>query len=223
MTRRHDQMVRVIEKFEQELPKIKPMTDNLVVISNLCLLQAKINVHFLEGSFAEGVSLATQVDDFLKEYGRSVDEHYRMLLSYKIACMYFGNGDYKKCISYLHTIISIPNPQFRRDLQVFARILHLIASYEAGDVYSLEYQIKNGEGQRYALGTTRDHHVPEANSAHVCFGFQGRADPAVRAPEAVREPSARTQAVFLPRYYFVVGEQDRKYPDRRDHSTEIPG
>lgn len=143
MTRRHDRMVQVIEKFERKLPKIKPMTDNLFILSNLCLLQAKINVHFLEGSFAEGVSLASQVDEFLSGYGRSVDEHYRMLLYYKIACMYFGNGDYKKCISYLHTIISMPNPQFRRDLQVFARILHLIASYEAGDDYSLEYQIKN--------------------------------------------------------------------------------
>lgn len=143
MTRRHDQMVRVIGKFEGELPKIKPMTDNLIILSNMCLLLAKINVHFLEGSFAEGVSLAAQVDEFLGGYGRNVDEHYRMLLSYKIACMYFGNGDYKKCISYLHTITSMPNPQFRRDLQVFARILHLIASYEAGDDYSLEYQIKN--------------------------------------------------------------------------------
>lgn len=143
MTRRHDQMLEVIAKFERELPNIKPKTDSLMVLSNLCLLQAKINVHFLEGSFAEGISLVSQVDEFLVRYGRSVDEHYRMLLSYKIACLYFGHGDYKKCISYLHTIISIPNPQFRRDLQVFARILHLIASYEAGDDYSLEAQIKN--------------------------------------------------------------------------------
>lgn len=143
MTRQHDRMVQVTEKFERELPKIKPMTDNLFILSNLCLLQAKINVHFLEGTFAEGVSLASQVDEFLSDYGRNVDEHYRMLLYYKMACLYFGNGDYKKCIGYLHTVISIPNPQFRRDLQVFARILHLIASYEAGDDYSLEYQIKN--------------------------------------------------------------------------------
>lgn len=143
MTRRHDQMIWVVEKFERELPKIKPMTDNLIIVSNLCLLQAKINIHFMEGTFAEGVSLAADVDAFLKEYGRSVDEHYRMLLHYKIACLYFGNGEYKKCMSYLHTIISMPNPEFRRDLQVFARILHLIASYEAGEDYSLEYQIKN--------------------------------------------------------------------------------
>lgn len=143
MTRQHDQMVELIAKFERELPLVKPMTDNLIIVSNLCLLLAKVNVFFLEGNFAEGVKLASQVDKFLEDYGWGVDEHYRMLLSYKIACMYFGNGDYKRCISYLHTIISIPNPQFRRDLQVFARILHLIASYEAGDDYSLEYQIKN--------------------------------------------------------------------------------
>lgn len=143
MTRRHDQMVWAVERLEREWPRIRPMTDHLIIVANLCLLQAKINIHFLEGSFSEGVRLVPQVEEFLGEYGRNIDEHYRMLFAYKIACLYFGNGEYRKCMNYLHSIISIPNPKFRRDLQVFARILHLIASYEAGDDYSLEYQIKS--------------------------------------------------------------------------------
>ncbi len=143
MTRRQEQMVHVVESLERELLRIEPRTDHLVIVSNLCLLQAKINIHFLEGSFAEGVKLVEQVEEFLRKYGRHIDEHYRMLFAYKIACLYFGNGEYRKCIGYLHSIISLPNPQFRRDLQVFARILHLIASYEAGDDYSLEYQIRS--------------------------------------------------------------------------------
>lgn len=143
MTRMHDRMAEAIAKFEGELAQVKPMTENLTILASLCLLQAKINLHFLEGSFAEGVELAQQVDDFVRDHGRYVDEHHRMLLAYKVACIYFGNGDYKRCMSYLHRIISIPNPQFRRDLQVFARILHLIASYEAGEDYSLEYQIRS--------------------------------------------------------------------------------
>lgn len=143
MTRQHDRLGDLIKKFEKEMPEIRIITDNVIIMSQLCLLQGKINYRFMEGNFSDGIKLAKEVDNFLAEYGHKVDEHYRMLLNYKVACMYFGGGDYKKCIAYLHTIISIPNPQFRRDLQVFARILHLIASYEVGDDYSLEYQVKN--------------------------------------------------------------------------------
>lgn len=143
MTRQHGRIGELIRKFERELPEIQQITDNVVIMSRLCLLQGKINYHILEGTFAAGSALGKEVDDFLAEYGYKVDEHYRMLLNYKVACMYFGNGDYKKCIVYLRRIISLPNPQFRRDLQVFSRILNLIASYEAGDDYSLDYQIKN--------------------------------------------------------------------------------
>ena len=56
--------------------------------------------------------------------------------------MYFGNDDYRKCIDYLQRIISTRDPQVRRDLQCYARILNLIASYEAGIDYNIDYQIK---------------------------------------------------------------------------------
>ncbi len=146
MTRQHDNLRALIDRFEKDLPAITPQSANVAIMSQLCLLQGKINLHFLEGTFAQGVSLASQVDAFLGHYGKYVDEHYRMLLNYKIACMYFGNGDYKRCMAYLQVIINIPNPLFRRDLQVFSRILHLIASYEAGDDYTLDSQIKSVYG-----------------------------------------------------------------------------
>lgn len=143
MTRQHKQMVELIDTFEHELPQIKPMSNNVAIMSGLCLLLAKMNAHLMEGSFARGTLLAPRVDRFIATYGRQLDEHYRMILSYKMACIYFGNGDYKRCNAYLQVIIGIHDPQFRRDLQVFARILHLIASYDSGDDYSLDYQIKS--------------------------------------------------------------------------------
>ena len=66
-----------------------------------------------------------------------------MVLCYKIACLYFGNGDHRKCMEYLGRIIGTRDPQIRRDLQCYARILNLqsirrlqnlIASTKAGIV-----------------------------------------------------------------------------------------
>ena len=143
MTRQYTPMVELIAKVERELYSVIPSSDNATIMSGLCLLFAKINVHFMDATFAEGVSLAADVDHFVERWKDYLDEHYRMMLFYKIACMYFGNGDYKKCKFYLQKIISVRDPQFRRDLQCFARILHLIASYDSGDDYSLEYQMRS--------------------------------------------------------------------------------
>ncbi len=66
-----------------------------------------------------------------------------MVLCYKIACLYFGNGDHRKCMEYLGRIIGTRDPQIRRDLQCYARILNLIASYEAGIDYNLDYQVRS--------------------------------------------------------------------------------
>lgn len=143
MIRQHGQMVRIIRKIEGERGVEIPMNDTASVMLEICLWFAKINVHFMEGNFAEGVLLKDNIEHFLELWGDNVDEHYRMTLYYKIGCMYFGNGQYKECIFYLQKVIHARHPQFRRDLQVFSRMLNLIASYESGEDYSLDYQVKS--------------------------------------------------------------------------------
>ncbi|MOA25720.1 hypothetical protein D3C78_1464630 [compost metagenome] len=66
-----------------------------------------------------------------------------MVFYYKIACLYFGSGDNKNAIVYLNKIISTRDSDVRSDIQCFARILNLIANYEAGNDANLEYQIKS--------------------------------------------------------------------------------
>jgi hypothetical protein len=66
-----------------------------------------------------------------------------MVLYYKIACLYFGFGDNKTCIQYLKRIINNKNLKMREDLMCFARVLSLIAHYEAGMDYHLEVQLKS--------------------------------------------------------------------------------
>jgi len=64
-----------------------------------------------------------------------------LVFYYKIACLYFGTGNNKKCIEYLNKIIDFKNISVREDLMCFARILSLIAHFEAGLDYKLELQI----------------------------------------------------------------------------------
>jgi hypothetical protein len=65
-----------------------------------------------------------------------------LVFYYKIASLYFGSGDYEKTIDYLNKIINW-KVDLRTDLQCYARLLHLIAHYELGNVDILEYLIKS--------------------------------------------------------------------------------
>ena len=62
---------------------------------------------------------------------------------YKIACLYFGSGQYQQAIKYLTRIIDHKDLSLREDLQCFARILNLVAHYEAGQDAGLEQQIRS--------------------------------------------------------------------------------
>ncbi|MBU6159344.1 MAG: hypothetical protein KGP35_10010 [Bacteroidetes bacterium] len=106
------------------------------------LYQAKINLHFLEGTFNEGIRLVPHLEEQLKIYEPYLDFHRVLVFYYKIACLYFGNGKYEKTVTYLTKIIHWKT-DLRNDLQCYARLLHLIAHYELGHFNLLEYLIKS--------------------------------------------------------------------------------
>lgn len=103
---------------------------------------AKINKHFLEGSFSEGLKLIPKLQEQLDEYELLLDRHRILVFYYKIACLYFGAGKYDETIDYLNRIINW-KVDLRTDLQCYARLLHLIAHYELGNYDILEYLIKS--------------------------------------------------------------------------------
>jgi hypothetical protein len=72
-----------------------------------------------------------------------IDEHHIMVIYYKIACLYFGLGNTVKCIEFLQKIIDNKNLSMREDLMCFARVLSLVAHYEACLDYKLEIQLKS--------------------------------------------------------------------------------
>ncbi len=143
--------LRKHKKFKSALSKLEALTkekwfpkdDNIDGLAFLYIYNNKFNLHFIEGSFEEGLPLIDEVLQRLEDYRNRVDEHHVMVFYYKIASMYFGAGDNKKCIYYLEKIISNKSLQMREDLLCFSRILNLVAHYEAGLDYNLDVLIKS--------------------------------------------------------------------------------
>ncbi|KAF2506786.1 hypothetical protein EYY60_19925 [Flavobacterium zhairuonense] len=120
-----------------------PVNDNIASLSFLYIYNNKLNLHILEGTFAESEYLIPEILERLKLHSEHLDEHHEMLFFYKIASIYFGNEKYNECINYLDKIINNKNLTMREDLMCFARLLSLIAHYELGKDYYLENHLKS--------------------------------------------------------------------------------
>lgn len=143
--------LRHYRKFKSTLKELEaitqedwfPIDDNVEGLTFLYVYNNKFNLHFIEGSFHEGLPMVEQVLDKLKKYQDRIDEHHIMVFYYKIASLYFGAGENKKCIFFLEKIIDNKSLEMREDLLCFARVLNLVAHYEAGLDYNLEALIKS--------------------------------------------------------------------------------
>ncbi len=143
--------VKYSSQFKETLRKLEhrveskdfPKNDNIGSLAFLYINANKLNLHFLEGTFNKGLYLVPIVEYGILKHKDRLDAHHIMILYYKIACLYFGNGDNKNCILYLKKIINNKTLKMREDLMCFARVLSLVAHYEAGMDYHLELQLKS--------------------------------------------------------------------------------
>lgn len=139
----HRKFIEYLNKFEEfaETPLVTG-NDNNKVQCFVYINIARLNKHFMEGTFTQGLELVPFIEDKLKEYILYLDRHRILVFYYKISSLYFGSGDYDKTITYLHKIINW-KVDLRTDLQCYARLLHLIAHYEIGNFDIMEYLIKS--------------------------------------------------------------------------------
>jgi len=112
--------------------------DNFRIQSFLYIAQAKMNQHFLMGTFKEGLALVPGIEAKLNEFAIFIDSHRAMVLNYKIGSLFFGSDNYATSIDYMQKIIQ-DNVGLRYDLQCYARLQHLLAHYELGNYELLEY------------------------------------------------------------------------------------
>lgn len=143
MMRKYRHFAYTLAGFEKELGEIGRLNTNAYISGHRTLYLNKMNKCFIEGSFAEGIGFIGDVENFVENYSEHLDIQFKMLTNYKIACLYFGQGDYPMCMEYLARVTTTKDPQLRRDIQCYARMLNLIASYEAGIDHNLDYQIRS--------------------------------------------------------------------------------
>ena len=143
ITGNHKKMSKELVVFEEFYKSAGTFNQNLEIQTFVYLYTAKINMYFLEGTFTEGLSLVPIIDKKLKEYAQYIDTHRVLVFYYKIASLYFGSGNNDEAILYLNKIINLKVGQLRTDIQCFARLLHLIAHYELGNMDLVEYLIKS--------------------------------------------------------------------------------
>jgi tetratricopeptide (TPR) repeat protein len=132
--------LRSFEEFAETL--VANQHENFKVQTFMYLYTAKINQHFMHGTFKEGLSIVPYIEDKLNEYALYFDNHRVLVFNYKIATLYFGSGDYATCIDYLQRIIN-DNVDLRYDIQCYARLLHLLAHYEIGNFEIMDSLIKS--------------------------------------------------------------------------------
>lgn len=143
--------VKYSSQFKETLDRLEamvnseefPKNDNISSLAFLYINSNKLNLHFMEGTFEKGLYLVKIIEYGINKHKERIDEHHVMVFYYKIACLYFSMGDNKTCIQYLKKIINNKNLKMREDLMCFARVLSLVAHYEAGMDYHLEVQLKS--------------------------------------------------------------------------------
>lgn len=135
---------KVLKRLEETLRDAKiPHDDNIAALAFLYVYSNKLNLRFMTGEFGNSKELVDKILSKIEKFRDRLDEHHIMVFYYKIACLYFGNGENKMCIEYLKKIINNKSLEMREDLMCFARILNLVAHYEAGLDYHLDRLIKS--------------------------------------------------------------------------------
>ncbi len=108
-------------------------------IAFIYLYTARINKHYLEGSFEEGLELVPAMRKYIRRYQQKLDLHRVMVFYFKMAYLYFASGDSETALDYLNDIIDVKAGHLREDIQCYARLLHLICHFELGNYELLPY------------------------------------------------------------------------------------
>ncbi len=136
---------------------------NTQVLSFLYTHSGRLNLHFLNGTFDEGVKSIKKTLARLERYKDILDTHKVMIFYYKIAWMYLGNNQPDKAIKYLNYILDMTNASLRSDIQAYARLMFLMVHFELENYKLLPSLIRN-----YSVFFTKKN---LDNKVQTCFLF----------------------------------------------------
>lgn len=104
----------------------------------------EFNGLFMRGHFTDGVRMFERIKPDLEAfYYDALDAHSRLVMFYKIACLYIGDSNFGEALYWLNRIINSESADLREDVHGFARILSLICHYELGNQDVIDYYIRS--------------------------------------------------------------------------------
>ncbi|MEO1052687.1 MAG: hypothetical protein AAFX87_18785 [Bacteroidota bacterium] len=103
----------------------------------------EFNGFFMMGDFKKGVDLMDRIKPGLEAFIAQLDNHSKLVLYHKIACLYFGNGNFNGSLIWLNKIINSGDIDLREDVHCFARIMSLVAHYELGNMDVIDYYLRS--------------------------------------------------------------------------------
>lgn len=130
----HSRYVQLIQRFrsihfEPSLPNINRLREMHFIYE----LTHSLNLTLIQGDFKEGIHSFKLREEHFNTINKRHNMAFISGIYYKIACLYFGAGDFKKCIVYLDKIIFKSEISARPDLHIFSRILKLTALFELNE------------------------------------------------------------------------------------------
>lgn len=102
-----------------------------------------INSIFMSADYAYGAAFVRDLVKTIEDMEYPWDPSRIMVFNYKIACIYFGNGDYNNTITFLNKVENTYQARLKVDIQCFSRVLNLIAHYDLGNDILVSYKIKS--------------------------------------------------------------------------------
>lgn len=129
-----------LEEFRQfEAENRDVFNDNSRMIAFTYLRLSQLNFALVSKDFKGGVQLIHEIKAELPQYLNYTDVHRTLLFYFKFAYLFFCLRQFEKALEYLNQIIHLKSGHLRDDLQINARILHLICHYELGNYDMLDY------------------------------------------------------------------------------------
>lgn len=142
-------MSQAYDRFIKELSRFKTIGEKQIPLMNrdeystyiLIKLTHEVNEFFLNGKYEEAVEFIATNRRFLIDNELGWDLNREISSNFKIGCLYFCEGDYDESLMCLNKITNYVYPNFREDIQCFARMLSLIIHFEKGNEILISHQI----------------------------------------------------------------------------------
>jgi hypothetical protein len=130
-----------LEKFRKEsYGKMSPITQ---IVSFIYVHSGRLNKYILLKRYEEGLTVIPKTIKRITRYKDKLDGHRIMVFYFKFAWMYLMAKQPSKAVDYLNEIQKMEVGALREDIQIYTRIMLLMAHYDLGNLSIMDYLLSN--------------------------------------------------------------------------------